>query len=101
MTASYGLAAARRRHPSVRTPLHASALAARLVEKVAATGARWPDVAAAVLADRGATGLGSGAYARSLGVSGSVLEQAEAGSLGPDDLPPALRRVVAAAVAVR
>ena len=96
MTGSHAVDAARRRHPSVRTPVPSSTLAARLAEQVARTGARWPEVAAAVLADRGTTGLDRADYARSLGVSWTALEQAEAGALGPDELPPPLRRVLVA-----
>lgn len=101
MTGRQALEAARRRHPSVRTPVPTAALAGRLAEHVARTGARWPEVAAAVLADRGTTGLDRTAYAESLGVSWVVLERAEAGVLGPDELPAPLLRVLAASLALR
>jgi DNA-binding transcriptional regulator YiaG len=101
VTGRQALEAARRRHPSVRTPVPASAVAARLAEHVARSGARWPEVAAAVLADRGTTGLDPSAYAESLGVSCTALERAEAGALGPDELPAPLLRVLAASLAFR
>lgn len=96
MSGSPAVDAARRRHPSVRTPVAAPALVARLAQQVTGDGARWPEVAAAVLADRGATGLDQVGYARALGVSTSSLERAESGSIGPDELPGPLRRVLAA-----
>jgi len=91
-----GRGAARRRHPSARSPVAAAALAERVAGALAGAGARWPEVAAAVLADRGATGWSASDYARSLGVDEVTLERAEAGLLAPSDLPgPVLRVVVA------
>jgi ribosome-binding protein aMBF1 (putative translation factor) len=88
--------AARRRHPSTRTPVRSPLVAERMAGVLANTGARWPEVAAAVLADRGVLGVSPEEYARALGVDPDVLEKAEAGALAPAELPGALLRVVAA-----
>jgi len=88
--------AARRRHPSGRPPVPVPALAARVASALAGAGAPWPQVAAAVLADRGTTGRSPAEYAASLGIDEVTLERAESGSLGPTELPGPLLRVVAA-----
>lgn len=85
----------RRRHPSGRTPVPVPAVAARVAMALAGAGAPWPEVAAAVLADRGTTGRSPAAYAASLGIDEVTLERAESGSLGPTELPAPLLRVVA------
>ncbi|HEX4902567.1 MAG TPA: hypothetical protein VFV42_07135 [Acidimicrobiales bacterium] len=96
MSGADGVEGSRRRHPSVRAPVAAAALATRVAGALAGGGARWPEVAAAVLADRGTTGWSAAHYARSLGIDAATLARAEAGALGPGDLPPALLRVVVA-----
>ena len=96
MSGAGGVEGSRRRHPSVRTPVPVAALATRVAAELAGGGARWPEVAAAVLADRGATGRSAADYARSLGIEVDALARAEAGALGPGDLPPPLLRVVVA-----
>lgn len=96
MIAADGRAAARRRHPSTQPPVAVPAVALRVADGLADAGARWPEVAAAVLADRGVTGRSATDYAGSLGVALHTLEQAEAGALGPAELPGPLLRVVAA-----
>lgn len=57
---------------------------------VAAGGAPWPDVAAAALAARGASGLGPTCFAAALGMSTAELADVEAGSRAPADLPSGL-----------
>lgn len=91
-----GRAGARGRHPSAQPPVAVPAVAARMAGALAGAGARWPEVAAAVLADRGITGRSPADYARSLGVDEVTLERAEAGLLAPGELPAPLLRVVAA-----
>lgn len=90
------LADSRRRHPSARSPVPVPAVSARVATALAGAGARWPEVAAAVLADRGVTGRSPAEYAASLGVDEVTLERAESGALGPSELPGPLLRVVAA-----
>ena len=61
---------------------------------IAPLGARHPEVAASVLAVRGAAGLGPEAFARRAGVEVDVLRRAEAGEISREQLPGALRRMV-------
>lgn len=91
-----GRVAARGRHPSTRPPVPAPLLEERMAAELAGGGAPWPEVAAAVLADRGTTGRSPGEYAASLGVDQRTLERAEAGDLAPTELPGPLVRVIAA-----
>jgi hypothetical protein len=91
-----GELAARRRHPCAQPPVPVAAVAERVAGSLARGGVRWPEVAAAVLADRGVTGRSAADYAWSLGVDEVVLERAESGMLGPSELPGPLLRVVAA-----
>jgi len=88
--------AARRRHPSARSPVGAAVVAERIAAVLDATGAPWPEVGAAVLADRGVLGLTAAAYAEAMGVGEEVLGDAEAGRLALGELPAPLRRVVVA-----
>lgn len=86
--------AARRRHPSTRSPVAGGALRGCVAAVVGRTGAAHPEVAAAVLAVRGRSGLDPEGFARRAGVELDVLLAAEAGDLGRDQLPGALRRMV-------
>lgn len=87
-------AAARRRHPSVRAPVDAAAVHRRVASVVGSSGGRHPEVAASVLAVRGASGLAADAFARRAGVDVEVLHRAEAGDISRDQLPGSLRRMV-------
>ena len=91
---SDGVAAARRRHPCARTPVGPGDVCQRVADAFGARGVRHPEVAASVLAVRGATGLGPDAFARRAGVDVEVLRRAEAGEVSRDQLPGALRRMV-------
>lgn len=86
--------AARRRHPSTRSPVAGDTLRGCVAAVVGRTGAAHPEVAASVLAVRGSSGLDPAAFARRAGVEVDVLFAAEAGELGRDELPGALRRMV-------
>jgi hypothetical protein len=89
-----GAAAARRRHPSMRAPVDTAAVRQRVAAVVGSSGARHPEVAASVLAVRGASGLAPDAFARRAGVDIEVLRRAEAGEISRDQLPGSLRRMV-------
>ena len=88
--------AARRRHPCMRTPVGSAAVRRRVAGAIAPLGAPHPEVAASVLAVRGASGLTPDAFARRAGVDPEVLCRAEAGEISRDQLPGALRRMVPA-----
>lgn len=88
------VAAARRRHPSTRSPVPADRLRERLADVLGLHGARWPEVAAGILEVRGRSGLASEEFARRAGVDVDVLRRAEAGELARDVLPGCLRRMV-------
>jgi len=94
MSAVDARASARHRHPSTRSPVGAATVAGRMAAVLAAAGSPWPEVGAAVLADRGVLGLTADDYAAELGLDPAVLAEAEAGRLGLDELPAPLRRVV-------
>ena len=85
---------ARRRHPCMRPPIRRAELHARVADVLELHGARHPEVAASVLAVRGASGLDRTAFATRAGVDVTVLRRAEAGEIARDDLPGALRRMV-------
>ena len=87
--------AARARHPSVRAVVAAPAVTDRLVERLRAAGACWPEVAGALLEARGRSGLDAAGFAARLGVERATLERAEAGAIAPASLPAPLRRLVA------
>ncbi len=87
-------AASRRRHPCMRTPVRSTELHGRVADDLELRGAFHPEVAAAVLAVRGATGLDQDGFARRAGVSPELLDEVERGALGRDQLPGALRRMV-------
>lgn len=86
--------AARRRHPSARSPIRSPSLRDRLAVVLELDGAIHADVAAAVLEVRGLTGLDVGGFARRAGVAVDVVRRAEAGLVRRDQLPGALRRMV-------
>ena len=85
---------ARRRHPCMRSPIRPSALHERFADLLELHGARHPDVAAAVLAVRGAAGADQEPFARRAGVDLATVRRAEAGDLAREQLPGALRRMV-------
>ena len=87
-------AEARRRHPCMRSPVTVAMVHDRLADELDLRGARHPCVAAAVLAVRGASGLDEERFARRAGVDLALLRRVEAGNVGRDDLPGALRRMV-------
>jgi len=93
--------AARRRHPSVRPVVAPEQIAERLVERLRVAGVSWPEVAGAVLAARGRSGLDAAGFADELGVGLDAVERAEAGDLAPASLPTPLRRLVAAGPSAR
>ncbi len=87
--------AARRRHPSTRSPVPVDWLRDRVADSLGLHGARWPEVAAGILEARGRSGLDRHEFARRAGVDPAVLARAEAGELARDALPGCLRRMVA------
>ena len=87
-------AEARRRHPCMRSPVTAAMVHDRLADELDLRGARHPCVASAVLAVRGASGLDQERFARRAGIDLALLRRVEAGDVGRDDLPGALRRMV-------
>jgi hypothetical protein len=89
-----GLEAARRRHPCMRSPVRPAELQGRIAAAIGQRGACHPEVAASVLAVRGAAGLAPEPFARRAGVDVDLLRRAEAGELARDELPGALRRMV-------
>jgi ribosome-binding protein aMBF1 (putative translation factor) len=84
-------AEARRRHPSTQPPVPARRVGATVARLLDGPGVPWPDVAAAVLQVRGRSGLSADELAGQLGIDPDVLRHAEAGDLGCDELPEALR----------
>ncbi len=86
--------AARRRHPSTRSPVRGADLQGSVAAVVGRLGGAHPEVAAAVLAVRGRSGLDHEAFARRAGVDPDLLRAAEGGHLHRDQLPGALRRMV-------
>ena len=89
-------AAARRRHPSMRAPVDTASVSRRVASVVGSSGGRHPEVAASVLAVRGASGLDPDAFARRAGVDVEVLHRVETGEISRDQLPGSLRRMVPA-----
>jgi DNA-binding transcriptional regulator YiaG len=87
-------AEARRRHPCMRSPVSAAMVHERLADELDLRGARHPCVAAAVIAVRGASGLDQDRFAQRAGVDVDLLRRVEAGDVGRDELPGALRRMV-------
>lgn len=94
MTAT--LTEARRRHPCMRPPLAAATVRDRVSDELELHGAPHPEVGAAILAVRGASGLDQVAFAAHTGVDPQVIVRAEAGELSRERLPGALRRMVPA-----
>lgn len=86
--------AARRRHPSTRSPVPDRRLADRVAESLGRSGVRWPQVAAAVLAARGRVAVGVDEFAQHVGVEADVLVRIEAGAVPPEALPEPLRRLI-------
>jgi hypothetical protein len=86
--------AMRRRHPCLRAPLRCVELHERVADDLGLAGAQHPDVAASLLAARGAAGLRTEPFARRTGVDVTVLRRAEAGELSVDELPQPLRELV-------
>ena len=93
-SADDGVLAARRRHPCMRSPVAAPEVCRRVADAIGAGGGLHPEVAAAVLAVRGAAGLEPDAFARRAGVDVDVLRRVEAGEIDRDQLPGALRGMV-------
>jgi hypothetical protein len=87
-------AAARRRHPCMRSPVGEDHVHRRVAAALGRAGAPHPEVAAAILAVRGVAGLEPEAFARRAGVDAALLRRAEAGELARHELPGALRAMV-------
>ena len=94
MTGASEVRATRRRHPCMRSPVPVPAVHDRVAEALWVAGAAHPDVAASVLAVRGASGLDQRDFARRAGVDVLLLRRVEAGEVARDELPGALRRMV-------
>jgi DNA-binding transcriptional regulator YiaG len=86
--------AARRRHPSTRSPVSVLGLRHRVADALELGGAPHPEVAATILALRGRTGLDGHDFARRAGVDARLLARVERGEVARDELPGALRRMV-------
>lgn|GEM_PF-4057574 len=94
MSARSRRAAARARHPTARTwPPDRARLLRVLAERAAGRGARWPRVAAAVIALRGVAGDDRPTFAARVGIPLDRLERLEEGREPPAAVPPALRAV--------
>lgn len=87
-------AAARRRHPCMRSPVGEGHVHRRVADALGRAGARHPGVAAAILGVRGVAALEPDAFARRAGVDVGLLRRAEAGELARHELPGALRAMV-------
>lgn len=86
--------AARARHPTARQwPPDRARLLRLLAERAAGRGARWPRVAAAVIALRGVAGDDRPTFATRVGIPLDQLERLEQGSEPPTAVPPVLRAV--------
>lgn len=90
----HGPGGVRRRHPCMRSPVRTTTVLARVADELGLRGAAHPEVAAAVVAVRGASGLDEASFARRAGVDVALLRRAEAGELPRDQLPGPLRRMV-------
>ena len=85
-------AAALRRHPAARASARGRArLIAAVRARMELNGALHPEVAAAVLAERGRRGLDREAFAEAEGTTVERLQRIEAGECSAEDLPPGLR----------
>lgn len=91
---SAAAAAARRRHPSTQAPVPSRQVVARVARLLGRPGVRWPQVASAVLAVRGRTGLSPDELAGRLGIDPDVVRSAEAGEVSLGELPEPLRAPV-------
>lgn len=80
--ASEGEEAARARHPTRTRHPDLARMTERFAERLATEGHPWPDLSAAVLAERGRAGLDRDAFARMLGVSEEELVRLEDGTSG-------------------
>ena len=75
---------ARARHPSAGARPDPARLTALLARRLAAEGHPWPDLAAAVMANRGLAGMDRAAFACRLGVGEDTLAGVESGVFGHD-----------------
>ena len=73
---------ARARHPTSRPRQDLARITNRLADRLASEGHPWPDLAAAVIAERGRVGLDRETFAGMFGVSGEMLAGVEDGLLG-------------------
>lgn len=89
--------AMRPRPPCLGAPLRIIDLHERVADDLGLAGARHPEVAASLLAARGAAGLRLESFARRTGVEVTVLRRAEAGEMSADELPPPLRELAGSA----
>lgn len=83
----------RARHPATWRP-DRDLLHERLAEHLRRSGHRWPELAAAVLAERGRLDLDRVAFALHCGVHVEDVTAAEDGSLARHDVPQPLLRLV-------
>lgn len=77
-----GVEAARARHPTRPRHPDLARMTGRLADRLASEGHPWPDLAAAVMAERGRAGLNRESFAEVLGVSEDTLAGVEDGSFG-------------------
>lgn len=79
---------ARPRHPSAGGGYAPARLTARLAQVLAAEGHPWPELAAAVMAQRGGTGLDRASFAGRVGMREDTLAGIEDGRFGADRPSP-------------
>jgi hypothetical protein len=94
--------AARSRHPANGWAPNTARLVAAIAARLSSGGHPWPELAAAVLADRGRLGLDRTGYAARTGLGLSAVVAAEdgdgrRGALPAEAVPSRVRRVAAAA----
>ena len=82
------------RHPSTAWRPNLERCRERLAEVLCEEEAAWPELGAAVLTERGQTGLGVQAWAEAVGVPSAVVVAAESGALPVDAWPARLRIAV-------
>ena len=84
----------RNRHPSTAWRPNLERCRARLTEALTEEQVPWPELGAAVLTERGTSGMSLEEWARSIGVDAGVVASAEAGTLPFDAWPRRLQLAV-------
>lgn len=82
-----GEEAARARHPTRPRRPDLARMRDRFADRLASEGHPWPDLSAAVLAERGRAGLDRETFARTLGVTEETLAGVEDGTRGGSPAP--------------